>query len=193
MSNTSTFYFMCEGSRTQKVQHWLFASSIVSLLAFFCALPAIARDETVTKAQFLTNLALYVEWPSTVFSSGSAPFRFCTLNADDVGAALLWVNTGKSIRGRGVDVSEISSPKEAGGCQVVFIGNEGQETNAATVQELSGGHILSVSDASDFAEKGGVIGFQMVNGKIEFSINQRAAKREDLQVNPKLMQLGKVI
>jgi len=184
---------MREGGRTQKVHRWFFALSIISLLAFFCALPAIARDETVTKAQFLTNLALYIEWPSTVFNSGNAPFRFCTLNADDVGAALLWVNTGKSIRGRGVDVSEITSPKEAAGCQIVFIGNEGQETNSATVQELSGSHILSVSDASDFAEKGGVIGFQMVNGKIEFSINQRAVKREDLQVNPKLMQLGKVI
>jgi len=184
---------MREGGCAKKAQHRFFTFSIVSLLAFLCALPAIARDETVTKAQFLTNLALYIEWPSGVFNSGNAPFRFCTLNADDVGAALLWVNTGKSIRGRSVDVAEISSPKEAGGCQIVFIGNEGQETNAETVQQLSGGHILSVSDASDFAEKGGVIGFQMVNGKIEFSINQRAVKREDLQVNPKLMQLGKVI
>ncbi len=155
--------------------------------------PAEARDETLTKAQFLHNLALYVEWPDSSFHSGSAPFRFCTVDAGDVASALMWVGTGKKIRGRAIDVVEISTPSQADACHLVFLSGESQAQQRDYVTSLSGESVLTVSDTEKFAELGGVIGFKMVREKIQFTINSVALGREKLKVNDKLMKLGDVI
>ncbi len=155
--------------------------------------PAAARDETLTKAQFLHNLALYIEWPDSSFRSSSAPFRFCTVGSGDVASALMWVGTGKKIRGRSIDVTEISSPSQAGSCQLVFLSGDSQAQLRDYVTGLSGEGVLTVSDTEKFAELGGVIGFKMVREKIQFTINSVAVGREKLKVNDKLMKLGDVI
>jgi len=171
----------------------LFSTTLLTLLLALFALPTSARDITVTKAQFLTNLALYVDWPADAFASRSAPFRFCTVGAEDVGAALMWVNTGKKIHGRAVKVQEIESSAQAQGCHIVFVSGLNEENIVTLAGQFVGAHVLSVGDSDAFAEHGGVMGFEMIDGKIQFSINRAAAQREQLKVNAKLMKLGRVL
>jgi hypothetical protein len=172
------------------------AALILLLVLSFLGVPigtAWARDETLTKAQFVHNLALYVDWPNSSFRSPNSAFRFCTIDAEDVASALLWVSTGKKVKGRSVEVMEISQISQAKSCQLVYTGEQSKAKLREIASDLSGHQVLSVADSETFAEFGGVIGFKMVRGKIQFTINSMAVGREDLKVNDKLMKLGNVL
>lgn len=155
--------------------------------------PQAAKDETLTKAQFLYNLALYTEWPDSQFPSARSAFKFCTLGAENVSSALLWVSTGKKIGGRSVDVEELASVGSAGGCHVVFFGETDEAKLGEYISALSGSGVLSVAASEEFAAMGGVLGFEMVSGKVQFTINGSAASRERLKIRDKLMSLGTLI
>ncbi len=168
---------------------------LVFLFSFLCLAvgTAWARDETLTKAQFIQNLALYVEWPSSSFQAPNSSFTFCILDAEEVASALVWVSTGKKINGRSVKVLEISQISQAKSCQVIFTSEQSKAKLIEIAGDLYGQKILSVSDSENFAELGGGIGFTMVEGKVKFNINSRAIGREGLKVNDKLMKLGTVL
>ncbi len=165
----------------------------LTVLVFSPVGPQAAKDETLTKAQFLYNLALYTEWPDSQFASSKSDFKFCTLDAGDVASALMWVSTGKKINGRSVEVAEVSSVGNTGSCHVVFFGETSEEKLSEYVSALSGSGVLSVAPSEKFAELGGVLGFEMVGGKVQFTINGSAVSRERLKIRDKLMGLGTVI
>jgi hypothetical protein len=152
-----------------------------------------AKDETLTKAKFLYTLALYATWPEAKFTSARSDFKFCTIGAEDVASALMWVSTGKKVDGRSVEVVELGSVGSIGSCHVVFFGDADEEKLAGYIDAVSGSGVLSVAGSEKFAEMGGVLGFEMVSGKVQFTINGAAVSREKLKIRDKLMSLGTVI
>ncbi len=167
--------------------------ALTALLVFSPVGSQAAKDETLTKAQFLYNLALYTQWPESQFVSARSDFKFCTMGAEDVASALLWVSTGKKINGRSVEVSEVSNVGSIEGCHVLFFGETDEEKLGDYVAAVSESGVLSVAGSEKFAELGGVLGFEMISGKVQFTINGAAVSRERLKIRDKLMSLGKVI
>lgn len=166
----------------------------VALTVMLCGVQgAFANGDAVIKAKFLYNLALLSDWPTSSFSSPNAPFHFCTLNAEDVSAALNFMAIGKEIDGHAVKVVEIQDPAETSNCQVLFSSitrnSEMQKLGAA----VSGKQIMSVADSEEFAERGGAIGLSMLDGKISFTVNGTNIARTQIQVDKRLLKLGKVI
>ncbi len=167
--------------------------ALTALLVFSPVGSQAAKDETLTKAQFLYNLALYTEWPESQFASARSDFKFCTIGAENVASALLWVSTGKKINGRSVDVAEVGGVGSIGSCHVVFFGETDEEKLGDYVAAVSGSGVLSAAPSEKFAQLGGVLGFEMVSGKVQFTINAAAVNREHLKIRDKLMSLGTVL
>ena len=64
------------------------------------------------------------------------------------------------------------------------------EKTLASVKELDA---LTVSDARDFAERGGMIQLETENGKIRLKINVNAAKASSLTISSKLLRSAEIV
>lgn len=78
-------------------------------------------------------------------------------------------------------------------CNVLFICESEKKHAAALLNLTAGHHILTVSDLSGFAKKGGIIGFVKDNNKIRFEINQAAAQKENIKIRSQLLTLAKEV
>jgi len=170
-----------------------FVFGLVVSIALCSAQAAFANGDAVTKAKFLYNLALLSEWPKSSFSTPNAPFHFCTLHAEDVSAALNFMAIGKEIDGHTVRVIEIQDPAETTNCQILFSSITRNSEMHKLGAAVAGKQIMSVADSEEFAERGGSIGLSMVDGKIKFTVNGTNIARTQIQVDKRLLKLGKVI
>ena len=80
--------------------------------------------------------------------------------------------------------------QDAAECSVLFV--SASEENRlpsilATAQQFS---ILTVSDIPHFAERGGVIGLMLQQGKIRFEVNRDAAEKSRLSLSSELLKVA---
>ncbi len=168
--------------------------SIGILLGFMPARSAVAaNNDVMTKSKFLFSLALHTEWPAGSFTSKDDPFRLCTLNAEEVAAALNFISIGKSIHGHPVEVVELLDAAHVDDCQLAFA----SDTQKTKLRKLSvqahGKGVLTVADTENFTDVAGCIGFDMIGDKVQFSINRTAIARNKLKVSDKLLSLGNIV
>jgi hypothetical protein len=50
-----------------------------------------------------------------------------------------------------------------------------------------------VASDEKFADAGGIVGFDMIEGKIRFTINKTSTARSKIKINPKLLALGNIV
>ncbi len=148
----------------------------------------MAVDEQAhIKANYLYKLTNYVkEWPQ----KNEGDFIFCVVGSKEVGNKLSHIVTDKSLKKRALRVKYISNAKQAGKCEVVFIG-QAQKKKIKSFIGLK--HVLTVSDVEDFAANGGIISFVEIDGKIRFHLNKTVASRIGLKFSSQFIKLVKKI
>jgi hypothetical protein len=152
-----------------------------------------AGNDVMTQAKFIYSLALHSEWPSSSFASKSESMNFCIIDSEDVAAALNFIGIGKEINGHPVNVTEIADPRNTDDCHLVFSSQTENATLRRLSVALSGKSILSVASNEKFANTGGIVGFGMIDGKIQFTINKTSTARSKIKISPKLLALGNVV
>lgn len=157
-------------------------------LAFLCAVvatvPANASVEDAVKAAFLYNFAKLTTWPS-----GSGPITVGVIGSSSAGDMISAVCNGKNAAGRTLVVKHISS-SEARSYQVVFICAPGGASSAAAAR---GAAVLTVGESPGFAGSGGCIGFVLESGRVRFEINKANVRKAHLELDGKLLNLGKIV
>jgi hypothetical protein len=58
---------------------------------------------------------------------------------------------------------------------------------------LGSAKVLTVSDISDFARQGGMIGFVIEDGRVKIQINLQAVNNAGLKISAKLLEVAKII
>lgn len=156
------------------------------------AMPAAGAEfsEPQVKAAFLYNFAKFVDWPAAAFSTVDAPLVLGILGPDPVGAAAMQSLTGKTLRGRRLEVRSIADMEGAKECHILFISAAEQPNLARIHAALRQSHILTVSDIENFAAGGGCIGLITVEQKIRFEINLDAIRQAGLVVSSQLLTLA---
>jgi hypothetical protein len=151
------------------------------------------RAEYDVKAAFLFHFAQFVEWPPDTFKDGSSPLTYCTIGEDPVYGVLAQSLSGKTIGTRALRVLHFKLPREAHGCQVLFVGAGGKKWLGETMASITGQPILTVGETEHFAADGGVIGFVVEASKIRFEINLEAAEKAHLKISARLLALAKTV
>jgi hypothetical protein len=158
-----------------------------------------AADEAQAKvnparieAAFLRNFARYVSWPTQAFSDDQAPWRICVLGGDPFGGTLEETLTGRVEQGRPFIVVHPNTSADIRSCHVVFVAHRGSESRRAILAELASRPILTVSDAPEFLQEGGVIRFQ-VSDHVEFSVNLDQANSASLKIPTKVLEVANEI
>lgn len=149
--------------------------------------------EYQVKAVFLFNFTRFVDWPGPSFESPNSPFVIGILGNDPFGAYIDTTVNGEKVDGHTIIIKRYRNIKEIDNCHILFISTGDGEQIKAMLPDLKQRHILTVSDANNFASLGGIIGFFMENNKIRMQINMEAARASSLNISSKLLGVAKIL
>ncbi len=155
--------------------------------------PSRYSREYQIKAAFLFNFARFVEWPAAAFGSSDSPLSLCVLGEDPFGSALDETVRGEKVRDRRLEVRRTSEVVDLDACQLVFVSASERSRLAEILSALGSRSVLTVGEVEEFAARGGVINFVLVDNRVRFEINPGAAKRSGLKISSELLRLGRIV
>jgi YfiR/HmsC-like len=169
----------------------LSAASVFLPLLFHGATASAERaraTEFEVKAAYLYNFGKFVRWPEGV--AGGSSFTVCVLGNDPFGEALDRVTDGQKIDGSPVTIKRITSAGGIDGCRVLFISKVEPSSLRSAIAVARRQSVLTVSDAPDFLEVGGIIQFVAVGDRVRFAVNLGAAHQAGLQLSAELLKVA---
>lgn len=180
-------------ARRSRVRARIGAAGLLASIGLGLPASVRAESEDEVKAAFLFHFARYVEWPPTAFESDSAAIHLCLIGEPGFEGVLAKAVAGRKIGARPVAVASVASLDDAMRCHLLFLG-EHADMKASVVEESLGDRaVFTISDETGFAEAGGIANFVLVEQKIRFEINQKAARRAGLKVSSSLLRLAKLV
>lgn len=144
-----------------------------------------AADEYRLKAAFLFNFATFTSWPDGAAESLS----LCVYGEDPFGEHLDAV-AGRKVGPRSLQVVRVKSVDAIDGCEMVFvtqamIGNLGR-----VLDRIDGRPLLVVADSPGAVDHGVMLNMDSHGGRIGFSANLAAARRQGLALSARLLNLA---
>ena len=161
------------------------------LLAAF-AFPLCAQTkptEYEVKAAYLFNFGKFVRWPETATANRDS-FSICVLGKDPFGKSLDNLLQDSTWSGKPIAAKRIASAEEASSCNVLFVTSAEAEAWDQILPEIARLPILTVSDASSFSRRGGMIQFFLSENRIRFEVNLNAAEKAGLNLDSQLLKVA---
>jgi len=145
-------------------------------------------SEDGVKAGFILNFTKFTDWPAN--GPGNAPLLICSLGPRALSGSLEALQ-GRTAKGREVRVRASTRPSELHECQVLFIAADEEPRLEWVLQRVAKLPVLTISDAPDFIDAGGIIGLIIENGRVRFEINRAAARGNGLEISSQLLKLAR--
>jgi hypothetical protein len=177
--------------RTRHLQ-W---AGLLGLMFFFC-LPCLAAGQEYAKvdprnveAAFLRNFTHYVTWPAHTFTDNHSPWRICILGSDPFGEVLEKTFEGRTEQDRPFEIFRADTLAELPPCQIVFVTYKISANRRAALAELQRPPVLTVGDAAEFLQEGGIICFD-ISDHVEISVNLDRASSASLTIQTKMLEVS---
>jgi hypothetical protein len=168
---------------------------LIILISLFC-LPSSGYTEKVknpdfraVEAAYLRNFAHYVNWPENTFSNDLAPWHICVLGDDPFGELLENTLQGRSVKDRPFSIFRTHKISELDHCQIVYVAYMISMSRRAAIAELKKLPILTVSDAPEFLQEGGIIRFD-ISDYVKININLDQARSSSLNIQTKMLEVS---
>lgn len=165
-----------------------------SILTYSNSLPAQrpGSREYQLKAIFLYNFSQFVEWPAASFSSEQASMVIGIVGKDPFGTYLEEAISGEKMNGHPLVIERYANADEIGACQILFINLPDTKSRDQAIAAVKDKNVLTVSDAPDFLEHGGMIKFFTRQGKLKLQVNLEVTKTANLEISSKLLRLVEI-
>jgi hypothetical protein len=164
-----------------------------AILAAFLICISIGRAQNVTepslKAAFIYNFARFTEWPADALPPAAA-LSACVMGAHDIREALERIVEGRQLAGHAISVSPVEAGGKLRSCQLLFMTGLTPSQLAAAVTAVRGAPVLTISDAENFVQQGGIAQIFVEDGKMRFNLNLAVSKMSHLQLSSKLLALA---
>lgn len=162
---------------------------LTALAASALALGALAATpEYQVKAAMLFSFAKFVEWPAPL---DSGPLVIGVLGRDPFGPALDDVALGKTIQGRAVVLRRFANVRKIDACHILFIAAADTQRFAADLPALAAAGIVTVGEAPDFLQHGGVIQLFVEDKRVRFELNPAGLNASRVRLGAQLLKLGR--
>lgn len=149
-----------------------------------------AREQQV-KAAFLFNFSQFVDWPPTSFSSAHDTLVIGMLGKDMFSVYLRQTVAGEKVNNHPLAAKHYTEIDDVEECHILYINLEERKLEQA-IQKLKGKNVLTVGDAPDFLEQGGMIRFFTKDNKIQLQVNPVAVKAANLVISSRMMRLVEI-
>ena len=158
--------------------------------AIFGAAPVISKEYQI-KAAFLYNFTKFVQWPPERFANENSPIVIAVLGQNPFDDELDKLVRDRLVNGRAISVRYIETAADIPAAHIVFVA-------AGTETRLEAGlfgepGVLTVGESADFAARGGIIRFTLLDEKVRFEINQGSAEKAGLKLSGQLLKLATII
>ena len=167
------------------------ACAALGVALLLCASTARTQDvtEPSLKAAFIYNFAKFTEWPTESLPA-TAVFTACVLGDGPVSDALVRAIKGRQLGGRQMSVLHVQMDGAVRSCHLLYVAGMTATQVSAVLTAARGAPILTISDADDFIQLGGIARMFVVQGKMRFEFNLDVARRSKLQLSSQLLALA---
>jgi hypothetical protein len=140
------------------------------------------------EAAITAKLPQFVNWPPAALA-GRPSATLCVASPNPFGNDLAELVRGEQIAGHPIAVRSVERREDLDGCQVLFVPTP-LAPRRALLQTAAVRPILTVGDAPDFLDQGGIVRLRLVSGRMRFDINAEVASRVGLRISSQLLQLA---
>jgi len=172
--------------------------AVVVWLPWIATAHGAGREPTEyeVKSAFLFHFARLVAWPG--WPSPSDPgeaFEIALVGGDPFGDALESTIGESQVQGRPIRIRRVPSvaalPRLP---QLLFVGDADEAAARRALAAVRGHPVLTVGEASGFAQRGGMIGFRLTpDGRVTFDVNLARAEESGLRISSQLLRVARVV
>ena len=175
----------------QRIKKFLPSLLGVSLL-LNTHLPTFAQslEEQSVLAALALNIVRFSTWPPK--SQMKQSINFCVIGDNRVQQSFIGINN-KTVGNLTLQVINLSRLRNFEECHVLYVSNLKQNILLQVFAEIKKRPLLTIGEDYDFAEQGGMIGLENVNGKIILHVNMAAVREANLNISSRLLKLAKII
>lgn len=152
-------------------------------------------EENELKAVYLYNFLQFVQWPDTrrgVSPEGALVIGLLGDTPLDRSLEALRSTLSESGK-RPIRVTHFGDYREGldlGSCQLLFLSASERPHFGAIVDRLRYSPVLTVSDAADFLDSGGMIALVLSQGRLRWMINRLPAEKAGLRFSAQMLRLA---
>lgn len=165
--------------------------AIVAFCVVACLAHAQSRmSEYDVKAGYVFNFGKFVRFAPSDAVIKRQSFDICIVGVDPLGHTLDELTANEQIDGKPVRVLRLKTATEARGCAIAYISAAEGSRVGDDVEELRGQSVLTVSDAENFLQHGGMIQFVLVANHVRFAVNLDAVRSAQLSLSSELLKVA---
>jgi hypothetical protein len=166
--------------------------AIAGVPCFAAAEDSLRANAAKVEAAFLRNFAHYVTWPEQAFASEHSPWRICVLGGDPFGNTLDETFQGRTEQGRPFEIVRAEASTDIATCQIVYVAYRTSASRRTALAELVNRPVLTVGDAPEFLQEGGMIRF-LVSDHVEFGVNLDRTRSASLKMQTRLLEVAREV
>lgn len=146
---------------------------------------AVSQEYQI-KAVFLYKLAKFVEWPENTKLNG---IKLCVLGEPPFGNVLDQISEISQNSETRVLIQPVGLTEDLSSCNELYICKSERTRLPQIIDRIGSSPILSISDIEGFSGLG-IIELVLRANRVSFVINLDLAKKHNLQLDPRLLQLA---
>lgn len=176
------------------------AGSAISTGMMLCLLPffVCAQEKNLQlyehkiKAGLVYNLLKYTAWPKESLPQKSGKLQICLFGEDPFDGYLSPLK-GRTAQQAPISITHITTVDETKTCSVVIIHRDQEKNLTELLQFLKHKNVLTISDITHFAERGGMVEMAKEDAKINLYINKEAVNHAGLNIQDPMLKLAKIV
>jgi hypothetical protein len=151
---------------------------------------AQSLEEQTVLAALALNIVRFTTWSPE--AQLTATINFCVVGDNVVQQSFVSID-GKAVGDKALHIINLSRLQNFEQCDVLYISELKQAILRQVFVEIKKLPLLTIGEGFDFAEQGGMVGMENVNGKIDLLVNLPAAREANLNISARLLKLAKII
>jgi len=165
--------------------------SVLMVLITFSGYALNAADELEykIKAAYLYNFTRFVQWPDSIHASNSVPFKICILGKSPFSNTLNSIEK-RTVQQHPIVVRYAKNTSTIQDCQLLYIASSETKRLRKIFPTLQGKPILTVASIPNFINRGGMLGFKLVDGKVRLEANLDNVNATGLTIGAKLLEVS---
>lgn len=155
-------------------------------------LPSFAQslEEQSVLAALALNIVRFTTWPA------DAPMKdtidFCVVGDNVVQQSFTGIDH-KPVGNKTLQVINLSRLRNFEQCHVLYVSELDQNILLQVFAEIKKRPLLTIGESYDFAEHGGMVGLENMNGKIILHVNLPVVRESNLNISARLLKLAKIM
>lgn len=147
----------------------------------------VYTDATV-KAAYILNLSGFIDFPNT-----KEQLDICIIGDDLIGISLANLQSQKLPKSQNIIISKREVNSSYDSCELLYISAQRADQLSYILYKTESLPVLTISDISSFAQKGGMVELVNSGKKVLLHINLIEIKRKNLKISGKVLEIAEEV